>query len=302
MQSPPAYAVGMLRTALILIAACCFATGCGGYYIMSAPDTLAAQDEAAVAVARLQRNDFFVLAMAVPKAAIRFRVLPGDANPDNRTERGPLRAAHTDDLGYAGVHIPMVDAPVRNQPGKYQLRVAMLDAEGEEIVRVVPLYVWDPARAVVAVDLDSLPGGVLYASDEAVRAVRTLAANAHVIYLTRRDEPTMRRLHDRLESGGFPDGPILQWQRKHWHIVREGKFKIPRVKIETRLVSQLEDLVRQFPNLRVGVCNGDLAARAFVNLGMTCVVVNNPWLQGSQITHRKTWSGLADNPPAIPNP
>ncbi|HHH75475.1 MAG TPA: hypothetical protein ENL03_00445, partial [Phycisphaerae bacterium] len=79
--------------------------GCGGYYILTAPDQLAVEAEPVNVVVRLQRNDMFVMAFGVKKAAISFRA-----------EDLPERASYTDDLGYAGAAVP---APA--EPGLYKI-------------------------------------------------------------------------------------------------------------------------------------------------------------------------------------
>ncbi|MCD4825962.1 MAG: hypothetical protein K8S55_15330 [Phycisphaerae bacterium] len=294
----------MRKTAVLLflfsLTLSAVSSGCGGYYILSAPDQLASTDGAAVPVARLQRNDFFVMAFPVPRGPMRFRVYPAGLaqkyieSPDPCPNQGPERGCATDKLGYAAVKITMDQLPVSAKPGKYDLKVTLQDYEGEEETVIVPLYVWDPSKPVVAVDMDCLGLSRFGGEGDTAAAITRLAKTANILYLTRKSSPTQQKYHDRLADFEFPDGPILQWQRERWHIVRDGKFKLPRVIVETRLVSQLSELSQTFPKLKVGVTNNALAAKAFVDAGLKCAIVGNNWLKGSQLMHYPSWATMAD--------
>lgn len=260
-------------------------TGCGGYYIMSAPDMVAPVGGNIVPVARLQRNDFFVLALPVKGAPLRFKL-------DELGEKG----AGTDDLGYAGVTFDLTEEaktyPLK--PGKHRLEVALQDWEGEEEYQVVPVYIWRPARAVLAVDYDDLPPEASFEEEEASAALRKLASQANILYLTRHQVPNQVNAHLRLRRGGYPDGPVLLWQRKRWHIVREGRFNLPRIVIESRMESQLPHLVEQFPKLRHGLTRSAEAARTFADAGLRVLTLNAPFLQGPDVRPLTTWADLAD--------
>jgi len=256
-----------------LLAAAVLLGGCGGYYTLTVPDQVAPAGGEARTVARLRRNDFFFLDLAVRRALIGF-VVPG------RQDRG----SHTDKLGYAATAVPVPD-----KPGRYEMVVSHRDSEGDEVIVRRPVYVWAPDRPVVAVDLDCLPQG----GPAPVRAALSrVAASANIIYMTRQDVSRHGGLHDRLASDGCPDGPILLWQRKRWHITRKGRYKIPQIVIESRLESQLSVLRTTFKKLDVGVCASDIAARAFAKAGMRCAVVGNAKVSGGKVARFASWREL----------
>lgn len=285
-----------MRTLLLLCLLAPVLGGCGGYYILTVPDQLASSEGELVPVVRMQRNDFFVLALAAKNKAMRFRIYPTPDTSPRGPGEGPLRSAGTDKTGYAGVHFSMSEPPVKGNPGLYYLKVALQDIEGEELSAAVPLFVWDPKKPVVAVDFDCLPKGFLTAEDPAVTALNQIADTANLVYLTRESRRTQEDAHRRIAEVGYPDGPVLLWQRKRWHIVRDGRFNLPRIIIESRLEGQLPRLVQEFPKMRYGLCNSELAAKAFVDAGLRCVVVGNAWMTGSQLLHRENWDHLARNP------
>jgi len=259
---------------------CPLAGGCGGQYILTVPDQLARAGGETPTVVRLQRNDFFVLAPPLKEAAMSFRVADG-----------PERAAYTDKLGYAAAAVP-----VPKQPGRYTMRVVHLDSRyGDEPAAEGAVYVWDPNRPVVAVDMDCLPGLPLGSSRHAARALRRLAAAANVLYLTRRSAKHHAAAHEALTKAGYPAGPILAWRRQRWHIVREGRFRLPRIIVESRLVSQLPEVRRMFPGLSTGLCDSALAARAYAAAGMKVVMIGTaPADVGGAIRRRNSWADLAD--------
>jgi hypothetical protein len=283
---------------LIILLATVSSGGCGGYYILTVPDQLGRKNGSVVPVARLQRNDFFILALAVRDMPIRFRVYPaGTAPRDGELPRpnakcGLERISATDENGYAAIRIPTLEPPICDRPGKYDLNVSLQDSqEGEEISAVVPVFLWDYKKSAIAVDYDCLPPETFGEEADAAAAVCKLASKANILYLTSRKAQSRESYHDRLTRGGFPDGPVLQWQRERWRVVKDKRFKY-RVVIETRLVSQLQQLTVAFPKLNVGVCRSDLAAKAFVNAGMKCIVINNQWIKGSKLEHRESWADL----------
>jgi len=252
--------------------------GCGGHYILTVPDQLAPAGKQATVIVRLQRNDFFVLSLATEEALIRFRL--GD---------GPHRAAYTDELGYAGANVP-----VPAKPGRYALAVAHDDHEGDHVAGQAPVYVRKADAPLVAVDLDSLPTAWTPQGKVAVAAVAKLAAGAGIVYMTRADPKDLPRLHERLTDEGYPDGPILLWQRKRWHIVRAGKGRLPRVVVESRLINHLGALRQEFPGLTVGVCGSALSAKAFAEAGMKCVLVGGAPAAKTNVTRRADWAELRD--------
>jgi hypothetical protein len=272
-----------MRRLLSLAALVLLCNGCGGYYIMNVPDQVASAGGQIVPVARLQRNDMFVMAVPQPGSPMRFRL-----------NGGPLKACGTDELGYAAVQM---DAP--SEPGRYEMRVAMLDPSGEEIEATVPVFIWDPEKPVVAVDIEAVPAEGWIGSESAATALGRIAEQANILYFTRHDSRTQQRLHDRFDRESFPDGPILLWQRQRWHITRDGPMGMPRVTIEQRLVSQLPEIREEFPKLTLGICRSEAAAQAFVDAGMRALVIGRPTLVGSNVLHRESWEELAEG--ALPS-
>ncbi|MCK5114864.1 MAG: hypothetical protein KAR11_08905 [Phycisphaerae bacterium] len=258
-------------------------SGCGGYYIMTVPDQLARVGGDVVPVGRLQRNDFFFFAFGCEGGAMRFQLV------NNGKLVGQEEVSFTDRDGYAAVALP-----VSKKTGIYAVCVTVQDSvQGEEVRQVVPLFVWDPDRPVVAVDINALPRGALDESDPAAVALRKIAKTANIIYLTRKGKPTQKAEHDRLEGGNYPAGPILLWQRERWRWERKPGNTFARIVIESRMESQLPKLRDEFPNLTVGICKKSLAVKAFVAAGMKCVVIGNNSVTGSTITNHETWGVLA---------
>ena len=58
-----------MRWQTFLSVLCGFLGGCGGQYILTVPDQLAAEGGDAVAVVRLQRSEFYLWAPPSPEAA-----------------------------------------------------------------------------------------------------------------------------------------------------------------------------------------------------------------------------------------
>ncbi|MFP4054482.1 MAG: hypothetical protein ACLFV7_11540 [Phycisphaerae bacterium] len=241
-----------LWTMLLAVAAL---AGCGGEYTLTVPDSVTPAGEDAPVVLRLQRNDFLVLDLPVEQAAMRLRA-----------GKGIERGAYTDRHGYAGTTVP-----VPQEPGVYTLQVDHQDSEyGDEVHGTGRVYVWQKDRPIVAVDLDCVP----LAEAAASAGLSKLAQTASIAYFTR--EPVSRHdtLHEQLRTGGFPDGPILLWKRQKWHLER-GKWGIPTIEVETRLVSELSEMRKTFPMLRTGIAGCPLGARAFSEAGMRTVLVGD---------------------------
>jgi len=269
---------GTLLSAMLALAV----GGCGGHYIVTIPDQVAPAGGETTTVVRLQRNDFFVLAPAVKEAALRFRVADG-----------PERGAYTDKFGYAAAAVPVPD-----RPGRYPLTVSHLDIYGDEVVATGEVHVWDPNRPVIAVDMDCLPGRLFGSSAEGARALRRLVVGAHVVYLTRESTRHHGAAHKTLTQAGYPAGPILTWRRQRWHIVRDGRFKLPRIVVESRLVSQLGGLRKLLPGLTVGVCDSALAAKAYAAAGLKVVLVGKASVEVStELRRRSSWADLAETGP-----
>jgi len=226
-------------------------SGCGGYYILTVPDQLGRTGGNVVPVGRLQRNDFFFLAFGSESAAMRFQVV------DAGKLVGREGVSFTDRDGYSAVSLP-----VSKTPGLYAMCVTIQDStQGEEVRKIVPLFVWDPHKPVVVVDMDALPRGALTEDDDASVAIRKIAQTANIIYLTRKSKPTQKAAHDRLEGGEYPSGPILLWQRQRWRWERKPGSKFATIVMESRMESQLSKLRAEFPQMTVGICKGSLAAK-----------------------------------------
>jgi hypothetical protein len=256
--------------------------GCGGGYILTAPDQIAPAGGEAVAVVRLQRAEIMMLALPVENALIWFRPA-GD-------EKG--RAAYTDSLGYAGTTVP-VPAGV----GRHGFRVFHMDKEGDEVYQEVPLYVWEANRPAIAVDLDSLPPA--WQKDESAAArkgLERLARDRNVCYMTRRPVSAHPAAHRELEQGGYPDGPVLLWQQERWHVVREGQWGVPRVVVESRLVNQLPLIRKMLPGLDAGVTNSSAAARTFAEAGMRTVIIGGASANAGSVTRLAGWKDLTTGP------
>jgi hypothetical protein len=270
-----------IPTIVLLCVSAALCTGCGGQYVLTVPEQVVPAGEQAVPVVRLQRNEVYVYAQPVRRAAMRFSVA-----------EGPVRGAYTDELGYAGTYVPTPD-----KPGRYELTVKHLDYQGDQVRKSVPVYVWDPARAALAVDIDALPWLRGEAISQASAALNSLARDANVLYLTRSGSQGQKAAYNRLAEAGFPDGPILMWQRESWYIVRQGRWNLPRVVVSARMVSQLPDLVKQFPNLKHGLAGGPAAADAFAKAGMTVLTVGPTLTFGAgagSTQPLETWADLGE--------
>jgi len=250
--------------------------GCGGQYALTVGDHVAAAGSDAPVVARLQRNDFFVLDLPASGAWLRFEA-----------EGRPLRAACTDKQGYAGTTLP-----VGEKPGCYRLRSDYIDIEGQEVSAEARLLVLDPGAPAFAVALDDLPMDGSYQAKSAQVALARLCREGGLIYLTGRPIPQQRALHERLAKAGYPDGAILPWRRQRWHVVQEGRLY--RVVVEDRLVSQLPELRESLPGLAVGICRSPAAAKAFQSAGMRAVVVGKEAAKYAA-DGRNSWDDLRKN-------
>lgn len=260
-----------------LLLACSIAAGfggCSGGYVLTVPDQVAPAGGDATVVIRLQHHEFAGYYPAVKGACIGYRA--GD---------GPQRGAFTDKDGYAGAHVP---APAL--PGRYHVVVHHIDKNGVESRQMAPLYAWEPARPIVAVDMDCLPkGGHGRVASQA--SLAAIAQNSNIIYMTRQGVAAHGRLHGELKSAGFPDGPILPWQHQNWRVEQDGKM--PRVIVESRLVSQLASMRKSFPNLAVGICNDSVAAESFARAGMKVVIIGQEKVDIAKVpavSRARTWA------------
>jgi hypothetical protein len=253
------------------LAALIFLSGCSGSYYLSVPDQLAPVGGVAAAVIRLEKSELGAWVLPVNGATMRFRV--GDTQ----------RIAYTDSAGYAGVAIP---ASV--EPGRYLMAVEHGDKQGVEVRGEAPMYVFEPGRAMVAVDMECLPAAGDKECKAAAAALANLAGKANIIYMTRRWNRDNSGSHGTLKSGGYPDGPVLLWQEESW------RFSDGRIVVEDRLVNQIGQVRRQFPKFGDGVCNSQAAARAFEQAGLRVVVVGTAQVRAANMVRRESWSQFAE--------
>lgn len=251
------------------------AVGCGGQYNLTVPDQVAATGSDAAVVVRLQRQEVSLLQLSVQGAAIRLRI-----------GEGPQRGAYTDKSGYAAALVPMPLTPQRTT-----ILAQHMDLDGREVEAAALAYAWDRRSNVVAVALDDLPASGP-ARAEAARALADVSKTANILYVTQEDFPRHAAQHRGLAEGGFPDGPVLVWQRQSWRVVTDERTDIPRLVLETRLVSQLDQLRQAFPNLRIGIGTEEFSARGFLQAGLSCVVVGDRKVPASagKVIRRATWS------------
>lgn len=260
--------------------------GCGGQYVVSAPDQVGAAGSEAPVVIRLQRNDFFVLDMAWKEAPIRFHI-----------SRGGQRVAYTDDDGYAGTLVP---TPVK--PGHYAVTIEYQDLDGEEIFAQAPVYVWDPAETVVVVEYEALPMDVLdLEAAEAAEALQAVAKGARIVYLTRYDVDEHQYAHQQLAAGGYPAGPVLRWTRERYP-VKKRKYGITHWRMAPMLVSQLDALKQTFPKLSIGIASTGLAAETFAGIGLKTYMVGWEDAPTSEDIVVTSWLEMSIRPPVNPSP
>ncbi len=266
------------KRCIVLAWSLVLSAGCGGEYSLTVGDQVMPAVGQATVVARLRRNDFFVLDLPVKQAALRFRIA-----------ECPPRCATTDKLGYAAAQL---DVPA--SPGRYVVTIEHQDIQGDEVAAKAPAYVWDAQKPVIAVDLDCLPRRRQRQDVASARlAINRLGGAANIIYLTRRSTGSHEQCHEDLKADGYPDGPVLLWRKQRWHIV-PGRYKIPRVVVESRLMSQLKQLRREFAGLSVGICDSSLAAEAFIQAGMTAAVIGGASVKADKVKHFASWKVLAE--------
>jgi hypothetical protein len=261
-----------MRALLLLALLSAAVGGCSGHYVISAPDQVAAAGGQAATVVRLQKHEFAGVLLPVKRLPVRLQT-PG----------GPLRGAFTDDAGYAAATVP---AP--SESGLYTMEVALQDRRGDEAAARAPFYVFRPDAAVTAVDLGALPDK----SDPAARSALTaLAAKGGVIYMTTGPLSRTADIRSRLLAQGYPDGPILLWQSQGWHVVRDGA--LPRIVVESRLVSPLDHLRTILPGLTHGITSQDDGARELARAGLKVVFIGreNPHVKG--VSFRRDWTEVA---------
>ena len=240
--------------------------GCGGEYIITAPDVAALPGEQAPAVVRLQRREFWLYCPPIADAAIMFR-----------SADGALRCARTDKAGYAAVGI---DAP--DQPGLYAVALHHQDSLGYTASGTMSLSVLSADKPVVAVDVDSLPAGGRK-RDLAAEALGRIAREAQIVYLTHRNAGSPAKARERLKGLDCPAGAILPWRpQPKWH---------QRLPWRRRGGSALAALRQRFGKLQWAVTADADVAREFDKAGIRPLVVEAP-ARVEAADYFKSWPDL----------
>jgi hypothetical protein len=256
----------------ILVMVLALVVGCGGGYVMTVPDQVVPAGRQAALIAMLQHYEVYKWARPEEGSVLRFSI-----------DDGPMLAAYTDKLGYAGVTMP---AP--SVDGVYRISVHHMDPDGDEAMGCGWLFVWDPRRAVTAVDLDAVGEEDSSAAEALVRVAR----DSNIIYLTSDPGWHDMKARRRLERQMLPNGPILLWQREKWRLTQDDRLRTPKLVIDTRMVSPLEQLRELFPTLCRGITASQDSADAFAAAGLTPVVINSPKVKG-EVEHLTSWAQLA---------
>ncbi|MBS3733597.1 MAG: hypothetical protein KGY99_01580 [Phycisphaerae bacterium] len=266
-----------MRRLLLPLAALAIVSGCGGQYIVTAPDQIAPVGGRASVVARLTRNEISRLDVPVKRAALEFTVPDSDA----------LRAAFTDSDGFAGAIVPAPDAA-----GLYEVCIRHQDVWGDRCQGAARLFVWEPDRPAVAVDVAALPAPDEAEAGVAVRAMKRIASEANILYFTQDGVADHAELRTALHLAGYPDGPVLPWLKRRWRLTREGRWSWPRLTFDPRMVGPLQQLREAIPALRSGICVAPAAAKAFTGAEMQVVAVGEADdLPGD--ARRTSWAEIA---------
>jgi len=245
--------------------------GCGGEYILTAPDVVALPGENAPVVVRLQRREFWVHCPPTEGVAITFR-----------TADGQLRCARTDEDGYAAVGMP-----VPEEPSRQVLQMHLQDSLGYTASGAVSVFVLQPDRPVAVVDLDSLPAAAPQA-ESAAQALARVARGAQIVYVSGElgDAPT--RARQRLADRACPVGAVLPWGKRHaWYA---------RLIRAYRQAEILPALRHRLEKLRWGVTADAKAAERLKAAGLDVLLVGG----GNPASARpvKSWAELKLPSPA----
>ncbi len=264
----------MPRMTIILL---CVATvsSCGGRYVLTVGDQVAPLGGEAAVVVRLQQMEVGPLKRSVQGAALRFSI-------GQNAERG----AFTNELGFAGTTVP-----AGSREGKLPLLVSCQSSSGDEISARALAYVWKKDSPAVAVDLASLGGRDSAAG--AVEALGKLAAEGvHILYLTQTSPYDLAKTKAKLAEAGFPDGPLLVWMRKDYHLARVGPLNLPWLAGETTLSSRVSYLRKLLVGLACGICGSPRAADAFSKAGIRPIVIGGRGYGGPKALHLRSWAQL----------
>lgn len=178
----------------LMCASALVSVGCAGAFDMSVPDAVTVPDEPAHVVVRLRRQEVWMLKPPVRNAVVQVEI-----------QRGPRRAAYTNDDGYAASAVPAPD-----EPGKYGMRVCHQDPRGDEVCLWGACYVMDPTRPVVVVEYDAVQDG-RKAGETAGALWRLHTAGAQIAYAVDDGALSPRDARVRLAQAEMPDGPLLLW-------------------------------------------------------------------------------------------
>jgi phosphatidate phosphatase APP1 len=176
----------------------------------------------------------------------------------------------------------------------HAIRVDLVDERREAVPATLRVFVRDPKRPSLVVDLDGTvcasngidvlfrPPSAILAADGAAEALRSLAARFDVVYLTGRDEGMCRRTLDWLELREFPSGPVL---------FRDlGLFTLSAKSHKIRI---LRELRRDF-TLAAGVGDRHEDAEAYLDVGMKAILVGNEDDVPKGAIRVPTWADVAN--------
>ncbi len=223
--------------------------GCGGGYILTAPDTPALAGGVAPVVVRLQMREFWVYWPPVDRAPLTFRQVGQ-----------PLRCARTDKKGYAAVVLP---AP--HEAGRAEVTIHLQDALGDTADGSTSIYALPADRPIIVVDMDSLPAEkaeVAAAADVLTKA----AATTGIIYLSERLGASPSLAHRLLKEMGCPDGPVVPWKPAG------RRFRLPWHKRGPGMLAGLKD---RMPKLWAGISADPVAGRRFRQAGLKVLLVGS---------------------------
>lgn len=139
------------------------------------------------------------------------------------------------------------------------------------------LFVFDPARPVVVVDVDGtisdLPDWrVPFDGDRApafagsVQVLTELARTHHVVYLTARDDTLDAKTRAFLARHGFPDGPVVFNDQGLW--TRAERLRIVPRNHGRAKRAQLEALRARGVRLALGIGNAETDGEAYEGVGL----------------------------------
>ncbi len=251
-----------------LLAAVLVTGGCSGEFILTAPDVATPVGRPAPLVVRLQRREFWFYAPALADSVITFR-----------SADGAVRAARTDQAGYAALTVELPP-----QPGRHEFSIYHQDVQGDTVSGRVRIYVLRAEVPIAAVDLDSLPAGGDQAG-EAAAALRRVARRVQIIYLTQKFADDPQGAHEALQRAGYPDAAVQPYAKSTpWYSRRP--WKRPRAPASVALLRE------RFERLRWGIAADASSAEAFARAGLEVLVVGDAPAAGEHARVFGTWREL----------